>query len=108
MHADSLRAVPLSTKGAGNANNAYRYTDKLLALEARSAPPSAHLPIQGFLPSESWGPVLASNPDQRFASFLRRGIKQGFRIGVDPAFRLQPHNLTFGLQLPMRSSSPAI
>ena len=70
-------------------NNEYRYTDDLLALEALFGPvPSSAPTIEGFLPKESWWPVLASHPDQRFASFLRRGISHGFRIGVSPAAKL--------------------
>ena len=45
-------------------------------------------PVQGYLPRDSWSPVLDSHPDQRFAAYLRRGINHGFRIGVRPTCQL--------------------
>ena len=39
---------------------------------------------EGFLPESEWDPFLAVMPDQEFAAFLKRGIQNGFRIGVPP------------------------
>ena len=80
------------TGGASITCNCYRYTDKLLALEARFPTSTTHSPIQGFLPIMTWGPMLASHPDQRFATFLRRCIEQGFRIRVLPSRVLHTHS----------------
>lgn len=44
--------------------------------------------ISGFLPVEAWEPYLSMHPDGKFASFLRRDFKHGFRVGFDPAHRL--------------------
>ena len=40
-------------------------------------------PVVGFLPIVEWEPFLLAMPDQEFASYLRRGIESGFRIGYD-------------------------
>ena len=58
-------------------------------MEAQSPLPTESHLIQGFLPAATWAPVLASHPDQRFASFLRRGIEHGFRIGVHRTHKLR-------------------
>ena len=71
--------------------NRYKYTEDLLALEGASpAPPIEGPPLSGFLPIQVWEPFLASYPDQIFASYLRRGITWGFRIGFNPSSRLKP------------------
>ena len=48
---------------------------------------SADTPTQvlGFLPLQEWEPFLNLLPDKIWASFLRRGITHGFRIGVPPS-----------------------
>ena len=51
-------------------------------------PTDSHL-IQGFLQAATWAPVPASHLDQRFASFLRRGIEHRLRIGVDRTYKLR-------------------
>ena len=45
--------------------------------------------MSGFLPISSWEPYLSKHPDQTYAAFLRRGISQGFRIGIDSKHRLR-------------------
>ena len=71
----------------------YIYTEELLALEAASGTKLSlnHLDHSNqFLPVEAWDPILRSHPDQTFAEFLRRGIKNGFRIGFDRSHKLKP------------------
>ena len=70
----------------GISANSYRYTEKLLALEA-TANCVLEQKVEGFLPLAEWEPFLRSHPDQRLAAFLRRGFRFGFRIGFD---RSQP------------------
>ena len=92
----TLSSTPLLFFLAGGAaiqDNAYHYTDSLLALEAVAGPPPPSPPVEGFLPLDAWSPLLSSHPDQRFAAFLRRGITHGFRIGADPAKPLRTRNL---------------
>lgn len=70
----------------------YKYTTDLLELEAVApatklgATPgqATHTAIQ-----EAWEPYLSSLPDQRFAAFVRRGLRDGFRIGVDRSHQLK-------------------
>lgn len=63
----------------------YKYTEDLLALEAAAGPSSCIPSPVGSLPLAAWEPYLSSHPDQRFAAFLRRGFRNGFRIGADPS-----------------------
>ena len=49
--------------------------------------PSSYLSSHHWRFSTQW-PVLSSHSYQRFASFLRQGISHGFRIGVNPTFKL--------------------
>lgn len=85
-----LNVTQVSPAGAmGLRVNSYRYTDKLLSLEARAGPSGTQLVVEGFLPAAAWEPFLRSLPDQRLAAFLRRGIWHGFRIGFCPAQRLR-------------------
>ena len=91
-------------------NNEYRYVDDLLALGALSGPVHSSAPvIEGFLPKESWWPVLGSHPDQHFVSFLRRAISHGFRIGVNPVAKVSTYAMaSFHQQDRTPTSSPAI
>ena len=72
----------------------YKYTAELLELEA-ATPPSAttyQQPAHSNLSQcvkEAWEPYLAALPDQRFAAFMRRGFRDGFRISVDRSLGLQ-------------------
>jgi len=64
-------------------NGKYRYLSDLLAMEASSTPtvvqnwPVQHSPIR----IDRLTPFLATHPDQDFATFIHRGLTQGFRIG---------------------------
>lgn len=63
---------------------AYKYSADLLDLEAATAPsstPPTSSPV--FHALATWEPYLSSLPNQRFATFLRRGFQNGFRIGAD-------------------------
>ena len=46
----------------------------------------------GFLPEKEWDPVLKILPDPQLAAFLRRGIRDGFRLGVSPSATLVSSN----------------
>ena len=69
----------------------YKYTSELLELEA--ATPPSETRYQRSPESQdrrkAWEPYLSSLPDQRFAAFMRRGLENGFRIGVDRSHGLQ-------------------
>ena len=52
----------------------------LLELEACSNSTTSN-PISNPLPHLAWEPFLSCMPDQWFASYLRRGMHLGFRIG---------------------------
>ena len=71
----------------------YRYTDDLLHLEAiaQGKTDVAQSPqsVVGFLPLHAWTPFLASHPDQCYAAFLERGIRNGFRVGFNPSCPLR-------------------
>ncbi len=59
-------------------------------MERRGAPPPPHqYTIEGFLPESAWNSYLLTHPDRKFADFLRRGIKHGFRVGYNPAHSLR-------------------
>ena len=67
----------------------YIYTADLLQLEAQgcdetssSSPHTVHT-----LLVERWDPFLSSHPDQAFAAYIRRGLREGFRIGVPVSHR---------------------
>ena len=66
----------------------YVFIDQLLALESQSGPADPIF-VSGFLPASSWEPFLSSLPDQRFASYIRRGIHSGFRIGFNRSQKLR-------------------
>ena len=93
MHADMvvrcgwlLASVNISYAGGANIiERRYRYTKDLLALERASgdAPPTSLPAAEQSLPLHEWSPYLDAHPDQVFASFIRRGLVQGFRIGFD-------------------------
>ena len=70
-------------------DGSYTFIQNLLTLEAASAPTTspAARPL-GFLPEKEWDPVLKILPDPQFAAFLRRGIHDGFRLGVSPSATL--------------------
>ena len=78
------------------ADSQYKYTDQLLELEACSSDSNEALPaylcqVVTPLKLEAWRKVLSSYPDQRFATYILRGIEQGFRIGYNPHLvKLQP------------------
>ena len=70
----------------------YRYTEDLLALEqAGQARARAHSIGRAASPlhPQAWEAGLASYPDQQFAQFLLRGIRDGFRIGAREHSRCQ-------------------
>ena len=74
-------------------DGSYASIQNLLVLEAASAPttsPAARL--LGFLPEKEWDPVLKILPDPQLAAFLRRGIRDGFRLGVSPSTTLVSSN----------------
>ena len=66
-------------------DGSYTFIQNLLALEAASAPttPPTERPL-GFLPEKEWDPVLKILQDPQLAAFLRRGIRNAFRLGVNP------------------------
>ncbi len=71
----------------------YRYTSDLMCLDfcrpssSQSAlwAPSVSTPLV----TASWADVLASHPDQAFASYIVRGLQEGFRIGYSRCTPLQ-------------------
>ena len=78
----------------------------MLALERRAGHCTQPLPpilkINTPLKLDAWRDLLASYPDQVFAAFLRRGIQEGFRIGIPPDFQCTPtpRNLRSALEHP--------
>ena len=63
----------------------YHYMEDLLALEqARQTQAPAHSIGRAASPlhSQAWEAGLSTYPDQQFAQFLLRGIRDGFRIGA--------------------------
>ena len=42
----------------------------------------------GLLPEKEWDPVLKILPDPQLGAFLRRGIRDGFPLGVSPSATL--------------------
>ena len=79
MH-DSL-LLKLSNLHSGR----YQYTQDLLALEQAGRARSLALSIgraASPLHPQAWEAGLLSYPDQQFAQFLLRGIRDGFRIGA--------------------------
>ena len=67
----------------------YTFIKSLLVLEAASAPTTspAERPL-GFLSEKEWDPVLKILPDPQLTAFLRRGIRDGFHLGVNPSATL--------------------
>ncbi len=75
---------------SGIINGWYTYTENLLEIERRGAPPPTHQSIiEGFLPEKAWNLYLVTQPDRKFADFLRRGIRYGFLVGYDPVHLLR-------------------
>ena len=74
----------LFPQAMGLAGKSYKYTKKLLELEATSAC-NLSTPVSGFIPVSEWDPYLRQHPDQRLAAFLRWGFTYGFRIGFNPS-----------------------
>ena len=70
----------------------YLYTADLLKLEACGsdvAPSLTTGPSHAScrLPLDCWEPFLHSHPDHTFAAYIRRGLRDGFKIGVPPEHR---------------------
>lgn len=64
------------------------YTADLLELEAcGSGVASNPLSVPTTLPVDQWEPFLRSHPDREFAAYIRRGLKDGFRVGVPLNYR---------------------
>lgn len=74
--------------------NRHLYTADLLKLEACgsvAAPDQSTGPAlkSCCLPLDHWEPFLHTHPDHAFAAYIRRGLRDGFRIGVPPEHRSQ-------------------
>ena len=70
----------------------YHYMEDLLALEqARRTQAPAHSIGRAASPlhSQAWEAGFSTYPDQQFAQFLLRGIRDGFRIGAQEHGRHQ-------------------
>ncbi len=68
----------------------YPYTHKLLALDScvplkEQEPPASTRLVHTPLKLEAWQELLASHPDQEFASYILNGIASGFRVGFNYA-----------------------
>ena len=60
----------------------------LLKLEACSLDVAPNpLSVPTTLPVDQWEPFLHSHPDREFAAYIRRGLKDGFRVGVPSTYR---------------------
>ena len=72
---------------AGGTQHPYPYTQQLLALDAcrnkQQQLPHALCTITTPMKREAWKKGLMSHPDQEFASYILRGIEQGFRVSFD-------------------------
>ena len=64
------------------------YTTDLLKLEACS-PDIASNPVSvpTTLPVDQWESFLHSHPDRELAAYIRRGLRDGFRVGVPSNYR---------------------
>ena len=88
LHTLMFLPSPL-TVAAKITDGSYVFIQNLLALESVSAP--SNFPTVrslGFLPERRWDPFLKTLPDPQFADFLRRGIRNGFHVGVSPSATL--------------------
>ena len=88
LHTLMFLPSPL-TVAAKITDGSYVFIQNLLALESASAP--SNFPAVrslGFLPERRWDPFLKTLPDPQFADFLRRGIRNGFHVGVSPSATL--------------------
>ena len=78
---------------ANFSKGAYRFSRDLLALESAS-PTLPQLPYPQVIASplrpEAWERTFQAIPDKALTSFLRRGIHQGFRIGVAQGAPFKP------------------
>ncbi len=84
-------------------NGRYRYTQDLLALEQTGHSGTAVVPVGHHSPlrCSAWEEGLSRFPDRQFAKFLLRGIRHGFRIGMQASHRCRPssRNANLWLQL---------
>ena len=90
-----LAASPGAESACNIVQGKYRYTDDLMALEATASGqgPAPFLPATP-LRVDAWQKYLAKHPDQRFAQYTIRGIREGFHIGVDrESFRIQSQTI---------------
>ena len=96
-HTRSVRPLtPIFSPSAVATNisdGSYAFIQNLLTLEVASAPTTtpAARPL-GFLPEKEWDPVLKILPDPQLAAFLRRGIRDGFHLGISPSATLVSSN----------------
>ena len=74
--------TPFHLQWQQTTDGSYAFFQNILALE--SASNSLVVKLLGFLPEKEWDPFLKTLLDQQFAAFLRRGICDGFRLGVSP------------------------
>ena len=80
-----LSQAPCSSTSATSTTAAIAIHKTCWPLKGQQAPyrtPSGPLRAQTPLKVEAWMERLATYPDKAFATFLLRGIREGFRIGV--------------------------
>ena len=85
----------------------YPYTDDLLALDrcrSEGTPYTSRVTTTTPLNISAWEEMMRLHPDRRYAEYLVRGLKEGFRIGVDRRNSLRPASRN----LPSASQHPRV
>ena len=75
----------------------YPYTEDLLALDqcvGRGPPPGALAGVYTPLKVSAWEEVLWTHPDRRYAGYILKGLREGFRIGASRDRRIHPASYT--------------